>query len=237
MYHTKKRTTINPNEKLTYENTKNDFITYGIYFIPDKTSNYIQTANTELKLYNVYFFEVPIKVNHIYCTHLNSKDYNLSFKLFNYAATELIKSKPPNQLIPNPINTSLVGLHKYLIELYANLLQEAGINNTNVIELIEILKSKKPIKKTGDSKPKKKTIPPLLKIKVWNKHIGEEIGKAKCLCCKLQDIFQASFSCGHIIAESNGGELKLDNLKPICASCNSSMGIKNMNDYIQEFGF
>ena len=86
-------------------------------------------------------------------------------------------------------------------------------------------------------KPKKKSIPPSLKIKVWNKHIGDEIGKTKCLCCKLQDIYQASFSCGHIISEFNGGELKLDNLKPICSSCNSSMSTKNMNEYITEYGF
>jgi 5-methylcytosine-specific restriction endonuclease McrA len=44
-------------------------------------------------------------------------------------------------------------------------------------------------------------------------------------------------SCGHIISEFNGGELKLDNLMPICNSCNSSMGTKNMNEYICEFGF
>jgi hypothetical protein len=61
--------------------------------------------------------------------------------------------------------------------------------------------------------------------------------KTKCLCCKLHDIFQASFSCGHIISEHCGGELKLNNLKPICTSYNSSMGIKNMNDYMEEYGF
>lgn len=77
----------------------------------------------------------------------------------------------------------------------------------------------------------------MFKIRVWNKHIGDEIGKTKCLCCKLQDIYQASFSCGHIISEYNGGELKLDNVKPICASCNSSMGTKNMDEYIKEHGY
>ncbi len=45
-----------------------------------------------------------------------------------------------------------------------------------------------------------------------------------------------NFVCGHIIAEANGGELKLDNLKPICVSCNSSMGVQNMNEYIQKYG-
>ena len=70
-----------------------------------------------------------------------------------------------------------------------------------------------------------------------NRHVGEEIGKAKCLCYKLTDITQLSFSCGHIIPESKGGKLILDNLKPICQSCNSSMGTNNMHDYITYFGF
>ena len=45
-----------------------------------------------------------------------------------------------------------------------------------------------------------------------------------------------NFSCGHVIAEANGGELKLNNLKPICMSCNSSMGTQNMDSYIQKYG-
>jgi hypothetical protein len=85
------------------------------------------------------------------------------------------------------------------------------------------------------NKTKKQTIPKPLKKLVWNKWIGEEIGKSKCICCKLTDITQLSFHCGHIIAESNGGELKLDNLKPICQSCNSSIGSQNMNDYIKKY--
>ncbi len=89
---------------------------------------------------------------------------------------------------------------------------------------------------TTDKKPKKKTIPIALKRNVWNKWVGEDIGKTKCLCCKLTEITMLNFACGHITAEANGGELKLDNLKPICVSCNSSMGTQNMNDYIQNYG-
>lgn len=83
---------------------------------------------------------------------------------------------------------------------------------------------------------KKKSIPLTLKRKVWNKYIGEEIGKTLCLCCRLSEITQLNFSCGHIISEFNGGKIKLDNLKPICISCNSSMGTKNMITFIDEYG-
>jgi len=82
-------------------------------------------------------------------------------------------------------------------------------------------------------KKKKKHIPATIKRLVWNTHIGEEKGKSKCLCCKITDITQLSFNCGHIIAESNGGELKVSNLMPICQNCNSSMGTKNMNEFMK----
>lgn len=93
-----------------------------------------------------------------------------------------------------------------------------------------------PEKEETVKKPKKKAIPVALKRNVWNKWIGEAIGKSKCMCCKLTEITMLNFACGHIIAEANGGELKLDNLKPICVSCNSSMGTQNMNTYIEKYG-
>lgn len=86
-------------------------------------------------------------------------------------------------------------------------------------------------------KEKKKPIPVALKRKVWAKWMGEDIGKAKCMCCKLTDITQLNFHCGHIIAEAMGGELKVDNLKPICQSCNSYMGTTNMDEFMKKYGF
>ena len=89
-----------------------------------------------------------------------------------------------------------------------------------------------PVKKEkAPSKPKKKTISQLLKRRVWAKHIGEEIGKTKCLCCNMSDITQLTFNCGHIISESSGGETNVENLLPICQSCNSSMGTQNLYEY------
>ena len=46
-----------------------------------------------------------------------------------------------------------------------------------------------------------------------------------------------NFHCGHEISEKNGGEIKLNNLKPICMLCNTSMGTMNMSDFIQTYGF
>lgn len=82
-------------------------------------------------------------------------------------------------------------------------------------------------------KPKKKTISKTLKRAVWNTNIGEDIGKSKCLCCKMTDITQLTFECGHVIAEANGGETNVQNLRPICSSCNKSMGTQNMGDFMK----
>jgi 5-methylcytosine-specific restriction endonuclease McrA len=80
-------------------------------------------------------------------------------------------------------------------------------------------------------KYKKETIPKSLKIVVWNKYFGEATGKIKCPCCNITEITQLKFHCGHIIAEKNGGTLNIDNLMPICESCNKSMGTQNLHDF------
>ena len=80
---------------------------------------------------------------------------------------------------------------------------------------------------------KKKYIPKALKIAIWNKYIGEEIGKVKCLCCEITDITQLKFHTGHVIAEKNGGDTSIENLRPICESCNKSMNTTNMYNFKQ----
>lgn len=88
--------------------------------------------------------------------------------------------------------------------------------------------SQKPPTKT---KYKKKYVSSTLKRLVWNKWIGEEVGKAKCCCCNTTDIVQMSFHVGHIVAEINGGKTVISNLMPICQNCNSSMGRMNLYDF------
>ena len=84
-----------------------------------------------------------------------------------------------------------------------------------------------------DDEPyKKKTISHLLKRRVWAEHVGEEVGKTKCMCCSLTDITQLTFVCGHVVAERAGGPTAVDNLLPICHACNSSMGTQNMYEFM-----
>ncbi len=78
---------------------------------------------------------------------------------------------------------------------------------------------------------KKETIPASLKCSVWDTYIGKEKGEGNCYCCRRKNIRQNEFQAGHVIPEHHGGPTTLDNLRPICASCNQSMGTRNMNSF------
>jgi hypothetical protein len=104
----------------------------------------------------------------------------------------------------------------------------------------EINKTNKSIKPSKTEEPhksvyKKKSIPKSLKKKVWDKWIGPNIGKTKCLCCKHEEIRQIEFHCGHVIAEVNRGETTVENLRPICAQCNLSMGSISMDEFKKKY--
>jgi len=81
------------------------------------------------------------------------------------------------------------------------------------------------------TKYKKKAIPKTVKKATWDKWIGKNVGVTKCLCCEHQEIRQFEFHCGHVIAESKGGKTTVDNMRPICAQCNLSMGSMDMNEF------
>ncbi len=58
-----------------------------------------------------------------------------------------------------------------------------------------------------------------------------------CYCCSVEPITKGNFECGHIISEKEGGEVKLENLRPICGLCNKSMGTKNMLEFMKQYGY
>ena len=101
--------------------------------------------------------------------------------------------------------------------------------------IIYLKKNNDHLVKSPQNKYIKKSISSTLKRLVWNEYIGETFGKSLCVCCQVTCITQMSFHCGHVIAEANGGETILSNLRPICQNCNSSMGIKNMDEFMKTF--
>ena len=71
---------------------------------------------------------------------------------------------------------------------------------------------------------KKTKIPKALREEVWRAYVGS-LFETKCTitwCTNSITVF--NFEAGHNIPESRGGATQLSNLRPICGSCNKSMG-------------
>lgn len=78
---------------------------------------------------------------------------------------------------------------------------------------------------------RRKPIPQALRWQVWLHYAGEHY-KAKCSVpwC-LNIICVSDFQAGHKQADAAGGPTILENLIPICASCNLSMGTEHFDDW------
>ncbi len=76
---------------------------------------------------------------------------------------------------------------------------------------------------------RKKAIPQALKWQTWIRYAGENF-KAKCATPWCRNIMNVTnFQAGHRQAEAVGGPTTLENLIPICASCNQSMGTEHFD--------
>ena len=76
----------------------------------------------------------------------------------------------------------------------------------------------------------RKAIPKKIRGEAWIKQFGDSI-KGLCYCCKVEFGIFDNWDAGHIIAHSNGGKDTADNLRPVCGSCNQSMGTENMDAF------
>ena len=86
-----------------------------------------------------------------------------------------------------------------------------------------------------EKKQRKKRIPKNKRNEVWKTYNGNNMG-ANCFCCSLVNLNAlGSWECGHVNSEASGGDLSIQNLRPICSGCNKSMGTKNMFDYMNDF--
>jgi len=104
-------------------------------------------------------------------------------------------------------------------------------------EMMRVEEEKKRIEEEKkEAKKKKQSIPKNVRTIVWNHYIGEDIIKHRCLCCKKVVISNTNFEVGHVLSEKNGGTHEINNLRPICFSCNHSMGAENMIDFVVKFG-
>lgn len=91
-------------------------------------------------------------------------------------------------------------------------------------------------KPKSKAKKPKKSIPKVVKDLTWARWVGDSVAKTKCLCCGVNEIKMNSFHCGHVVAEANGGKTTVENLRPVCATCNLSMRTQHMDKFKGEYG-
>jgi hypothetical protein len=87
-----------------------------------------------------------------------------------------------------------------------------------------------------NKKQPKNRIPTAIRNCVWNMYMGIEKKQGLCFCCNSEPITSANFHCGHVVASSKGGTNKVQNLRPVCGLCNSSMGSTNMEEFKETYG-
>ncbi len=69
---------------------------------------------------------------------------------------------------------------------------------------------------------------------VWQKYVGGK-WEGKCYCCKTRTIYADDFQVGHNKARAKGGKDHINNLRPICRPCNSSMGTMSIEAYRKKY--
>jgi len=99
-------------------------------------------------------------------------------------------------------------------------LKEVGrLANNKIAEKYKSLSSQQQNKK-------KEVFPDWFKSRLWRKFNALE--KVSCPICSDSIIGPDSFSAGHILPESKGGMMCLENIMPICSECNSQMGARHL---------
>jgi len=84
------------------------------------------------------------------------------------------------------------------------------------------------------STPKKRSsCPKAVKEAVWRKYFGNRM-TGKCYVCKKPIIF-TEFEVGHNKPFSKGGTWNVNNLRPICRTCNRSMGTMTIETFKRKY--
>lgn len=86
----------------------------------------------------------------------------------------------------------------------------------------------------SSKKRKRKSLPSAVRMAVWNRWFGMEKGTGDCQCCG-RVVYQQDFECGHVVAHSKGGADTIDNLRPICRTCNRSMGDRDFDEFREAY--
>lgn len=252
--------------KLYDEHIKVDDIILPIIFIKvnnmkEMEKIYIdKNKNTPMSFQYMYYSDDFIK------KHLNTikeylietygkKSFNTKYVLDDdhLSIDEFMKNFPESEL-KNYLNDNDQDIQSLLLQIdYANecareLLKEDDIKKTDYnrcentgfylpykqINCIDVLYDRGDIIINPIKKYKKIKISKTIRDKLWRIYFNGLDGICD-VCEKL--ITNNTFHAGHIIAESKGGSNNLDNLKPLCPSCNYECGTENLDDFKAKYKY
>jgi hypothetical protein len=77
------------------------------------------------------------------------------------------------------------------------------------------------------------SVPKAVRNAVWERAFPASSRGTCGACSRAIDVF--NFHAGHIVAAACGGTATVDNLTPLCACCNTSMGTTNFHDFKARF--
>ena len=110
-------------------------------------------------------------------------------------------------------------------------------NHNNCVSFQEIVKSKLLVPKVNIQVAirdihiaPRRAIPKKIRGEAWKIQFGTST-KGFCFCCKTELDAFGNWHAGHVISHSSGGLDTSDNLRPVCGSCNQSMGTENMDTF------
>jgi 5-methylcytosine-specific restriction endonuclease McrA len=252
--------------KLTMDNLKDKCKELGVLGISKfKKPELIQTLETEFfkmlpilkekkvnELKNIYKLSGLKRISH-------SKKETIIYQILSYYSTNMIfkidETKTQNNEIEESINKSeplslFEQLEKQKNDIELRMKEEIKKQEEERLKQeeekrkieeeekrnLEAEEKRKIEEEKKENKKKKQSIPKNVRIIIWNHYIGEDIIKHKCLCCKKVTISNTNFEVGHVLSEKNGGTHEINNLRPICFSCNHSMGPENMVDFVVKYG-
>jgi 5-methylcytosine-specific restriction endonuclease McrA len=252
--------------KLTMDNLKDKCKELGVIGISKfKKPELIQTLETEFfkmlpilkekkvnELKNIYKLSGLKRISH-------SKKETIIYQILSYYSTNMIfkidETKTQNNEIEESINKSeplslFEQLEKQKNDIELRMKEEIKKQEEERLKQeeekrkieeeekrnLEAEEKRKIEEEKKENKKKKQSIPKNVRIIIWNHYIGEDIIKHKCLCCKKVTISNTNFEVGHVLSEKNGGTHEINNLRPICFSCNHSMGPENMVDFVVKYG-
>ena len=216
-----------------------------------KNHNYIQLNlfnqiavnefRDRLKVYKKCFSNKKTKNGKLKCIEEFVEDLH-SVKFFNNTNIEqaFTRLTTLNSIFFKKMYKSHIDDNSYDKLLYKNEIKAIKLGvvfTTKQNNFIEFIKNQE-IPLIHRWKKDKKRITKVKKKQAWFKEFGEKtIAVCPVSFCNTQIAYDKRyngvevFAAGHIISEYNGGEAEPNNLRPICKSCNSSMGSKNWDDY------